>query len=98
MLLAFTAAALLHIATDFMMHHDDARAHFWPFSDWRFASPISYWDSEHHARWVAPLEGLIATICAIVLWRRYTKLILRLSVLLLLTAELLVIRQWLVFF
>ncbi|MFK7995855.1 MAG: hypothetical protein AB8B87_17090 [Granulosicoccus sp.] len=97
-LIAFVASALLHVLTDFMMHHDDARAHFWPLSDWRFASPISYWDSAHHAAWVAPLEGLLATICGFVLWRRHTRTVLRVSLVVLLLTELLIIRQWLVFF
>ena len=39
--IAFSAAALLHIALDFPLHNHDARMHFWPISDWKFISPIS---------------------------------------------------------
>lgn len=97
-LVAFAAAALLHISTDFLMHHEDARAQFWPISNWRFLSPISYWDSTHHANWVAPLEGLMTLACGFVLWRRHKALMVRTSVVVLLVAELLIIRQWLLFF
>ena len=97
-LIAFTASALLHLFTDFAMHHDDARAHFWPVTDWRFVSPVSYWDRAHHAQWVAPLEGLVALVCAVVLCFRHSKPLLRFGVLVLLIAELLIIRQWLMFF
>lgn len=44
----FCLAALMHLATDFPVHHNDAHIHFWPFSDWRFQSPLSYWDRAHH--------------------------------------------------
>jgi len=44
---ALAGAGLLHIATDFALHHDDGRAHVWPFSDWPFESPGSSWDSSH---------------------------------------------------
>ncbi len=68
---AFTGAALLHLLTDFALHHDDARQHFWPVSSWVFESPLSYWDSRHGARWVAPLEGGMCLLVLVVLWRRY---------------------------
>lgn len=34
---------LLHACADFPLHHDDAHRQFYSFSDFRFASPISYW-------------------------------------------------------
>ena len=40
------------------IHHDDAHAHFRPISDWRFESPISYWDSEHYGNVFGALEML----------------------------------------
>lgn len=63
--IALTSAALLHLVCDFGLHHDDARAHFWPLSTWKFESPLSYWDSNHHSFYVAPVEG-IATAAATV--------------------------------
>ena len=40
--IALCGAALLHLVLDFGLHHDDGRAHFWPISNWIFASPVSY--------------------------------------------------------
>ncbi|MGR3433709.1 MAG: cobalamin biosynthesis protein CobQ, partial [Shimia sp.] len=48
---ASTGAALLHLALDFPFHAEDARAHFWPISSWKFVSPISYWDGRAGGRW-----------------------------------------------
>lgn len=59
--LAFTGAGLLHLLTDFLLHNDDARAHFWPLTDWRYVSPVSYWDSAHHAA----VAGPVLAVCAI---------------------------------
>lgn len=46
-LLIFGSAALAHVLCDFPVHTDDAHVHFWPFSDWRFHSPISYYQRDH---------------------------------------------------
>ena len=70
--LAFFSSMLLHSLTDLPLHHDDAHAHFLPFSSWRFASPISYWDPQHHGRVVASLETLMVLAGATALaagWR-----------------------------
>lgn len=64
-------AALLHIAFDLPLHHDDGRAHFWPATDWVFQSPISYWDPGHHGRVVGLLEAGAVAFLAVVLWRRF---------------------------
>lgn len=62
---ALGGAALLHVALDFPLHHDDGRAHFWPLSDWIFESPVSYWDVRHHAALVGPIEAALAGLCAL---------------------------------
>lgn len=41
------ASALLHLCFDLPLHHDDAHRHFLPLTEWRFASPVSYWDPKH---------------------------------------------------
>ena len=70
--IALCGAALLHLLLDFPLHHNDGRAHFWPISNWIFASPVSYWDSRHYGGIVGPIEiGLSLAFCAL-LWRRYT--------------------------
>jgi hypothetical protein len=70
----FAAGVLLHIACDLPLHHDDAHAHFWPLTMWRFESPISYWDPGHYGLYVMPLEIALAVGMMIVLWRRFPSL------------------------
>lgn len=96
--IAFAGAGLVHLALDFPLHHDDGRPHFWPASNWVFESPVSYWDSLHHAAWIAPLEGLMVLGCAIVLFRRFARWPMRALALFLVGLELMVIRSWLMFF
>lgn len=50
------AGWLGHLAVDALTHHDDAWPPLWPISRWRWASPVSYWQPEHHARWVQTAE------------------------------------------
>lgn len=59
----FSASALLHVACDFPLHHDDSHRHLLPLSHFRFASPISYWDPKHFGIPIAIAEALL-TICA----------------------------------
>lgn len=95
---AFAGAGLLHLALDFPLHHDDGRPHFWPASDWVFESPVSYWDSAHHAAWVQPVEAFMVLICVFVLFRRFQRWPMRVVALALLGMELMVARSWLLFF
>lgn len=69
----FALAALTHLAGDLPLHNDDAHSHFWPFSDWRFQSPFSYWDSDHHASVLAPLELLLGLALLTLLFRRFKR-------------------------
>ncbi|MEQ6248579.1 cobalamin biosynthesis protein CobQ [Sulfitobacter sp. HNIBRBA3233] len=64
-LIAFAGAGVLHLALDFPLHHDDARAHFWPVSDWVFRSPFSYWDPAQGAGWVSPVEVVLSAVAAV---------------------------------
>jgi hypothetical protein len=70
-LTALFAGMVLHIPGDFFLHHDDAHRHFFPFSGWRFESPVSYWDPRHYGQFVAPLEMIAVLAGCIVLLRRY---------------------------
>ena len=69
--IAFAGAGLIHLLLDFPLHHDDGRVHFWPFSDWIFESPVSYWDPGHYGAIVGPLEGVLCLGLLVVLWRRF---------------------------
>jgi hypothetical protein len=68
---AFSLAALLHLAADFPVHAEDAHAHFWPISTWRFHSPVSYWDHDHHGAWVGLAESAMGLTCAWLVGRRF---------------------------
>ncbi|MEO1474900.1 MAG: cobalamin biosynthesis protein CobQ [Pseudomonadota bacterium] len=70
----FCLAALTHLLGDFPLHNDDAHQHLWPLSDWRFYSPVSYWDRDHYAGVVAPLETLLGLMLCVVLFRRFRAL------------------------
>ena len=70
----FALAALIHMATDLPVHGHDAYRHFWPLTDWRFHSPVSYWEADLHAGWVSLVEAIIGLTCIVVLWRRFPKL------------------------
>lgn len=73
-------SALLHLAFDFPVHADDAHRHFWPITDWRFHSPLSYWDSRHFADYVRLFEGLMGIAVSIILLRRFKQLWVRIAV------------------
>ncbi|MEX0308694.1 MAG: cobalamin biosynthesis protein CobQ [Tateyamaria sp.] len=96
--IALTGAAILHICLDLPLHHDDGRPHFWPLTGWVYESPISYWDRAQGARWVAPFEAACAMGAAIVLFQRRVPPWALVAALLLLAAELWIVRQWLFFF
>lgn len=51
-----------HCLLDLPVHHDDAHRHFYPFSDYRFNSPVSYWDVNHHAKIAAGVEFALVLI------------------------------------
>ena len=70
-MIAMSGAALVHLLCDFPLHVDDARAHFWPLTMWKFESPISYWDSTHHGNIVSTLEFLLIGVMLGVLWWRF---------------------------
>lgn len=80
------AAALLHVGLDLPVHHDDAHRHFWPISDWRFRSPVSYWDPAHHGRTFMWIEAVFGILLAVVLFRRFRTLWVRVLLALLVIA------------
>jgi hypothetical protein len=70
-LIAFAGAGLLHLVFDFALHHDDARRHFWPITDFVFTSPVSYWDPRHFGNIAGPVEIAVSLLLCGVLWRRF---------------------------
>jgi hypothetical protein len=47
---AFVAGWGSHIVIDMLTHRSDGYPVFWPLSDYRFPTPVSYWESAYHGR------------------------------------------------
>ncbi|MBC6441869.1 MAG: cobalamin biosynthesis protein CobQ [Rhodobacteraceae bacterium] len=71
---AFAATGALHVLMDFPVHNDDARAHFWPLTMWKFESPVSYWDPAHYGHIFGLFETLFILGLCLLLWCRFTRL------------------------
>ena len=52
------------------MHREDAHGHFFPLTDWRFVSPVSYWDPAHLGALGAAIEWVLLAAVSVVTWRR----------------------------
>ncbi len=50
---------VFHSLLDFPVHHNDAHRHFFPFSNYRFISPLSYWNPKHHGNTVSLIDKLM---------------------------------------
>ena len=67
----FIASMIVHALGDLPLHREDAHRHFFPFSDWRFISPVSYWDPEYHGGYAALGEVVLVVAVSVFLFRRY---------------------------
>ncbi|MEM8936834.1 MAG: hypothetical protein AAGC77_10545 [Pseudomonadota bacterium] len=85
--IVFALALLTHAALDFPTHADDAHRHFWPISDWRFQSPLSYWDARGTGRSGAIVECGFLLAAAFFIWRRFPLRWVRISLALLTVAH-----------
>lgn len=92
--IALCGAALLHIGLDFPLHVDDGRPPNWPLSTWIFESPVSYWDRNHHAGLVSPLEMAACLVFAAFALVQFKSLWVRLMVLVLLAMQARVFYAW----
>lgn len=59
-LYTFFLACALHSVVDILTHHNDGPVLFFPL-DWqyRFASPVSYWDPAHYGQYFSVFESLL---------------------------------------
>ncbi len=64
-------AALAHIAGDLPVHVADAHRHFWPMSDWKFVSPVSYWHPDHHGHLFSVFEVCLGLTLTVLLFVRF---------------------------
>lgn len=69
--IVFGAGALLHSIADLLTHTNDAHAHFLPFSDWRFSSPVSYYQRAHYGEIFRIFEMTLDAALAIYLVVRF---------------------------
>ena len=76
-LMLFALAAITHLLGDLPFHVDDGHAHFVPFSEWRFVSPVSYWDPRHYGTIVSLMELALGLALIAILWRRFSGRVLR---------------------
>jgi hypothetical protein len=69
-LLSLAFGTGLHSFLDILTHHNDGPLLLFPL-EWslRFSSPISYWDPEHYAGFILPIETL-ATLLFGIYWLR----------------------------
>jgi membrane-bound metal-dependent hydrolase YbcI (DUF457 family) len=77
LLFAFSGAAFVHSCVDFLVHRDDAHMQFWPLSDWKFVSPVSYWDRAHYGDRFGLFEAALGIAMAALLFRRHRSLLTR---------------------
>lgn len=85
----FGLCALAHVVLDLPLHHDDGHPHFWPVSDWIYASPVSYWDPGHHGAAFGMLEAAFSSVLAVLLLVRFRGWFARLLIVAALAIELL---------
>lgn len=69
--LALLAGSMvLHNVADLPLHAEDAHRHFYPLSNYRFKSPISYWNPQFWGRVVAAGEVLLLVACSAFMYPR----------------------------
>lgn len=78
----FAGSALLHTAIDFICHREDAHMSFWPVTRWKFISPVSYYDPQHYGTWFTLFEAALGLALAIILFRQFKSVILRVALVL----------------
>jgi len=76
-LVCMFASMLCHCILDLLVHHDDAHRHFYPFLEWRFVSPVSYWDPSHYGDIVSKVEMVSVAALSIWLWRTVGNLVVK---------------------
>jgi len=69
-MMALFVSMLIHCVCDLPVHHDDGHRHFFPLSEFRFQSPVSYWDPAHFGHWFLRFEFvLVALGTAWLIWK-----------------------------
>jgi hypothetical protein len=66
-------SCIIHIVADFFLHAKDAYMHFWPITNWKFSSPISYWDPNYYGNYFILVEVIITLIATYFVTKRLNK-------------------------
>jgi hypothetical protein len=62
-LAAFVAGWGSHVVIDMLTHRSDGYPIFWPLSDYRFPTPVSWWEPAYHGRaFSLACDGAIAVL------------------------------------
>jgi membrane-bound metal-dependent hydrolase YbcI (DUF457 family) len=64
---------MVHMILDLPLHAEDAHRHFYPFSNYVFQSPISYWDSQYYGNIGMFLELCVLVISVYTIWPLFRK-------------------------
>ena len=80
LLAVFAGSCLAHMALDFPVHVEDAHRHLFPLSNFRFRSPVSYWDPKHFGVQMAAFESVLGIGLSIFLMRKFKSLIARIGI------------------
>ena len=68
---ALCASMMIHAVCDLLLHRHDAHRHFFPFWEWRFVSPVSYWDPRYYGGVVSSIEVVVVVVGASWLFKQY---------------------------
>jgi len=81
----FFASMFCHSLFDFPVHHSDAHQHFFPFFDYRFISPLSYWNPDYYGLWVGGAEAFVMLVGSLYILRSSERMALKWTVAVLLS-------------
>jgi phospholipid N-methyltransferase len=70
--LAFALGWAGHNLVDLGTHASDARPHLWPLTNWRWRSPVSYWERRFHGTSVLVAEHVAVAALAVRLLMAHT--------------------------
>ena len=58
----FALAALLHCIFDLPLHREDAHMHFYPLTEFKYISPVSYYETRHYGQFWSPIELILIAV------------------------------------
>ncbi len=70
-ILIMASSAIIHSMIDMLVHREDAHMHFWPLTQWKFISPVSYWNPAHYGNMFGIFELLLGLAMAVFLLFQY---------------------------